>query len=146
MNTAHRAAIDRNAAIAIDAILNRARNLAHLNMADAIEQLAQQLVRGQTGREGFAATLAALAVHVVTEQAGERNAEVWHEFHGGPWDGQRVEIEASPDGYEHLAAHRAAPGVGEWVPADAWPGRGRYVRTGSYGETTVMTWTDGTTV
>lgn len=75
MNTAHRAAIDRNAAIAIDAILNRARNLAHLNMADAIEQLTQLLVRGQTGRDGFAATLAALAVHVVTEQAAEQNGE-----------------------------------------------------------------------
>lgn len=66
--------------------------------------------------------------------------EAWHEFHDGPWNGQRIEIGTSPDGYEHLVAHQPEPGVGEWVPTDAYPGRGRYVRTGSYGETTVMTW------
>ncbi len=141
MNTAQRAAIDRNAAFAIDSILDRARALGHLDPADAIEQLAQSLVRGRTGREGFAATLAALAVYVVTGQADEQDGSCWHEFHGGPWDGQRVEIEASPDGYEHLVAHRpTAPGIGEWVPADVGTGQGRYMRTGSYGETTVMTW------
>ena len=64
-----------------------------------------------------------------------------YEFYDGPWHGERVQIEESPDGYEHLVPHRSAPGVGEWVPGDACPNRGRYVQTGSYGETTVMTWT-----
>lgn len=64
---------------------------------------------------------------------------VWHEFHGGPWADHRVQVETSPDAYGHLVPHRPEPGVGEWAPADAWPGTGRYVRTGSY-ETTVMTW------
>jgi hypothetical protein len=143
LNPAHRAAIDRNAALAVDTILDKARGFSHLGPADAIEQLSRSLVSGPTGREGFAATLAALAVHVVTEQAGEEHEPAWHEFHDGPWNGQRIEIEPSPDGYEHLVAHRPEPGLGEWVPADARPGTGRYVRTGSYGETTVMTWTAG---
>lgn len=64
--------------------------------------------------------------------------EAWHEFHDGPWSGQRVQIETSPDAYGHLVPHRPEPGIGEWVPADAH--RDCYVRTGSYGETTVMTW------
>lgn len=68
------------------------------------------------------------------------STDAWHEFHDGPWAGQRFQIDTSPDGYRHLVAHRSEPGVGEWVPADAWPGRSRYVRTGSDGETTVMTW------
>lgn len=141
MDPAYRAAIDRNAAFAADAILNRARNLSHLDTADAVEQLAKSLVSGSTAREGIAATLAALAVRVVAEQAGEENGPSWHEFHDGPWSGQRAEINPSPDGYEHLVAHRSEPGIGEWVPEDAHPGHGRYVRTGSYGETTVMmTW------
>jgi hypothetical protein len=66
--------------------------------------------------------------------------EAWHEFHDGPWAGERVEVETSPDGYEHLLVHRPIAGVGEWVPAKTDPHRGRYVRTGNYGETTVMTW------
>lgn len=68
------------------------------------------------------------------------NEETWHEFHGGPWDGKRVEIEPSPDGYEHLIPARPEPGIGGWFPEDAHPDSSRYVRTGSYGETTVMTW------
>lgn len=32
------------------------------------------------------------------------------------------------------------PGIGEWVPEGVCSGRDRYVRTGSYGETIVMTW------
>lgn len=71
-------------------------------------------------------------------QGGGGNEEVWHEFHDGPWAGQRIEIEPSPDGYEHLVPHRPEPGVGEWVPEGA--ADRCYARTGSYGETTVMTW------
>ncbi len=76
-----------------------------------------------------------------TDDSPWRDAESWHEFHDGPWAGERIEVGVSPDGYEHLIVHRPTmPGVGEWVPADAWPNTGRYVRTGSYGETIVMTW------
>lgn len=64
--------------------------------------------------------------------------EAWHEFHDGPWAGQRVQVETSPDAYGHLVPYRPEVGVGEWVPAPAR--RDCYVRTGSYGETTVMTW------
>jgi hypothetical protein len=67
--------------------------------------------------------------------------EVWHEFYDGPWAGQRVRIEQFPGGYEHLVPHRPEPGIGEWVPADT--ACDRYVRTGSYGETVVMTWWPG---
>lgn len=78
-----------------------------------------------------------------TTTAQDDGQEIRHEFHDGPWNGTHADIEPSPDGYEHLVPHRSEPGIGEWVPAGAWPDSGRYVRTGSYGNTIVMTWSDG---
>lgn len=70
MDPAYRAALDRAAASAIDAILSKARDLNRLDPAEAIHQLAMSLVGGGTSREEFAATLAALAVQSVN-RAGE---------------------------------------------------------------------------
>lgn len=70
----------------------------------------------------------------------DSSEHTWHQFHGGPWDGERVQIESSPDGYEHLLPHRAEAGVGEWVPQEAFVGGSLYVRTVSYGGTTEMKW------
>ncbi len=91
-----------------------------------------------TGRDAPMLTIGHVAFGYPEDSDEE---EAWHEFHDGPWAGQRVEVGVSPDGYEHLIVHRPTmPGVGEWVPENAWPDLDRYVRTGSYGETTVMTW------
>jgi hypothetical protein len=64
MNTdspAYRAAMDRGAAAAIDAITNRAASLNHLDSAEAIHRLSLGLQASQMPRAQMAAVLAALA-------------------------------------------------------------------------------------
>ena len=68
MNTdspAYRAAMDRNAAFAIAAITNQARQLEHLDSAEAIHRMSLALQSSQMPRAQLAAVLAALAVHTV---------------------------------------------------------------------------------
>lgn len=68
MNTdspAYRAAMDRNAAAATDAITNQARRLGHLDSAEAIHRLSLALQGSRMPRDQLAAVLAALAVHTV---------------------------------------------------------------------------------
>ncbi len=92
--------------------------------------------RGRTRVEPKAPNRA--ADPLVSPEDDDGGEEVWHEFHDGPWAGQRIQVETSPDGFEHLVPHGPEPGLGEWVPGGA--ADRCYVRTGSYGETTVMTW------
>ena len=60
---AYRAAMDRNAVYAIDAITNAARQFDGLDDAEAIHRLAIFLQRGSASRPELAGMLAALAVH-----------------------------------------------------------------------------------
>ncbi|MEU1813216.1 hypothetical protein [Micromonospora aurantiaca (nom. illeg.)] len=62
---AYRAAMDRNAAFAIDAVTRRARALDHLDAADAIHRLALGLATSRVSRAEMAGVLAALAVSTV---------------------------------------------------------------------------------
>jgi len=104
-------------------------------------------MQAQTWQAGTPDELAPVEVFVVPvdgpfedDESQDDEPKVWYEFHDGPWARARVQIAPSPTGREHLIPQRSTPGVGEWVPAGAAPGSARYVRTGSYGETLVMTW------
>ena len=65
-NPAYRAAMDRNAAAAIDAVTNQARRLNDLDSADAIHQLSLTLQASSLPRAHLAAVLAAAALAVRT--------------------------------------------------------------------------------
>jgi hypothetical protein len=107
---------------------------------ESVEPVEPTLEEEFAGRMDAADRAARLEDAISRRHQPDGGEEAWHEFHDGPWAGQRVQIETSPDAYGHLVPRRAEVGVGEWVPADALPNVGRYVRTGSYGETVAMTW------
>lgn len=102
-------------------------------------------MQAQTWRAGTPDELAPVEVFVEPtdgpfEDAPDDQPKVWYEFHGGPWAGERVQIAPSPTGHEHLIPLGRTPGIGEWVADHVSPGDARYIRSGSYGETLVMTW------